>query len=77
MVFLSPKSHLNALARVTPYLFGGTRGLCGFRLPPSGRQLTLKAVVYEWQGKGARLVELLDYARWLPLGEASLQQRLI
>jgi type III restriction enzyme len=36
-----------------------------------------EAVVYEWQGKGARLAELLDYARLRPLGEASLQQRLI
>ena len=77
MVFLSPKRHLSALARVTPYLFGGTRGLFGFRPPLSGRQLTLKAVVYEWQDKGARLVELLDYARLRPVGEASLQQRLI
>jgi len=34
-------------------------------------------VVYEWQGKGARLAELLDYAKLRPLGEASLQQRLI
>jgi type III restriction enzyme len=36
-----------------------------------------EAVVDEWQGKGARLVEMLDYARLWPLGEASLQQRLI
>jgi type III restriction enzyme len=36
-----------------------------------------EAVVYEWQGKGARLAELLDFARLRPLGEASLQQRLV
>jgi type III restriction enzyme len=36
-----------------------------------------EAVLYEWQGKGARLADLLDYARLRPLGEASLQQRLV
>ncbi len=33
-------------------------------------------VVYEWQGKGARLAELLDYARLQPLANASLQAEL-
>ena len=33
--------------------------------------------VYEWQGKGARLVDLLDFARLRPLADASLQERLI
>ncbi|PIT82956.1 DEAD/DEAH box helicase family protein [Limnohabitans sp. 15K] len=45
--------------------------------PPWHYVLLGEAVVYEWQGKGARLAELLDYARLRPLGEASLQQRLI
>ncbi len=31
----------------------------------------------EWQGKGARLGELLDYARLRPLAEASLQGQLL
>jgi type III restriction enzyme len=39
--------------------------------------LLAENVLYEWQGKGAHLAELLDYARLRPLGEASLQQRLI
>ena len=39
--------------------------------------LLAENVVYEWQGKGARLAELLDYARLRPLADASLQQRLI
>jgi type III restriction enzyme len=34
-------------------------------------------VVKDWQAKGARLAELLDYARLRPLGEAALQQRLL
>jgi type III restriction enzyme len=33
--------------------------------------------VYEWQGKGARLAELLDYARLRPLADASLQGQLL
>ena len=33
--------------------------------------------VYEWQGKGARLADLLDFARLRPLADASLQARLI
>ena len=45
--------------------------------PPWHYVLLGEAVVYEWQGKGARLAELLDYARLRPLGEASLQQRLL
>ena len=53
-------------------------------LPPEHRSglpwhyvLLAENVVYEWQGKGAHLAELLDFARLRPLGEASLQQRLI
>lgn len=34
-------------------------------------------VVREWQEKGARVSELLDFARLRPVGEVSLQQRLI
>jgi type III restriction enzyme len=34
-------------------------------------------MVLEWQAKGARLAELLDYARFRPLADASLQGRLI
>jgi type III restriction enzyme len=45
--------------------------------PPWNYVLLGEAVVYEWQGKGVRLAELLDYERLRPLGEASLQQRLI
>lgn len=32
--------------------------------------------VYEWQGKGARLADLLDFARLRPMAQASQQQRL-
>jgi len=39
--------------------------------------LLAENVVYEWQAKGARLAELLDYARLRPLAGASLQQALI
>ena len=39
--------------------------------------LLAEDVVYEWQGKGARLGELLDYARLRPLAEASLQEQLL
>jgi type III restriction enzyme len=39
--------------------------------------LLAENVVYEWQGKGARLGELLDYARLRPLAEASLQAQLL
>lgn len=45
--------------------------------PPWHYVLLGEAVVYEWQGKAARLNELLDFARLRPVGEASLQQRLI
>lgn len=38
--------------------------------------LLAENVVYEWQGKGARLAELLHYARLRPLAEASLQSSL-
>lgn len=37
----------------------------------------LTCVVYEWQGKGARLAELLAYARLRPLASTALQQALI
>jgi type III restriction enzyme len=36
-----------------------------------------EAALHEWQGKEARLAELLDYARIRPLGETSLQQTLV
>lgn len=39
--------------------------------------LLAETVVYEWQGKGARLAELLDYARLRPQAEASLQGSLL
>jgi type III restriction enzyme len=39
--------------------------------------LLAEDVVYEWQGKGARLAELLGYARLRPLASASLQERLL
>jgi type III restriction enzyme len=39
--------------------------------------LLAENVVMEWQAKGARLAELLDYARLRPLADASLQGRLI
>ncbi len=38
--------------------------------------LLAENVVYEWQGKGARLAELLHYARLRPLADASLQSSL-
>ncbi|MCM2340188.1 DEAD/DEAH box helicase family protein [Rhodoferax sp.] len=38
--------------------------------------LLAENVVHEWQGKGARLAELLHYARLRPLAEASLQSSL-
>jgi adenine-specific DNA-methyltransferase len=39
--------------------------------------LLAENVLLEWQAKGARLAELLDYARLRPLADASLQGRLI
>jgi type III restriction enzyme len=45
--------------------------------PPWHYVLLAENVVYEWQAKGARLAELLDYARLRPLADASLQERLI
>jgi len=45
--------------------------------PPWHYVLLAENVVYEWQAKGARLAELLDYARLRPLADASLQARLI
>jgi type III restriction enzyme len=38
--------------------------------------LLAENVVLEWQAKGARLAELLDYARLRPLADASLQTQL-
>ena len=38
--------------------------------------LLAENVVYEWQAKGARLAELLHYARLRPLADASLQSSL-
>lgn len=45
--------------------------------PPWHYVLLAENVVYEWQAKGARLADLLDYARLRPLADASLQQALI
>jgi type III restriction enzyme len=45
--------------------------------PPWHYVLLAENVVYEWQTKGARLAELLDYARLRPLADASLQERLL
>jgi len=45
--------------------------------PPWHYVLLAENVVYEWQAKGARLSELLDYARLRPLANASLQTSLI
>ncbi len=39
--------------------------------------LLAEDTVYEWQGKGARLPDLLDFARLRPLAYPSLQERLI
>ena len=39
--------------------------------------LLAENVVYEWQGKGVRLAELLGYARLRPPAAASLQVKLI
>ena len=53
-------------------------------LPPSMRGglawhyvLLGEAVVQEWQDKGARLIELLDFARLRPLADSTLQQKLL
>lgn len=45
--------------------------------PPWHYVLLAENVVYEWQAKGARLAELLDYARLRPVANASLQTSLI
>ena len=45
--------------------------------PPWHYVLLAENVVYQWQAKGARLAELLDYARLRPLANASLQTSLI
>ena len=45
--------------------------------PPWHYVLLAENVVYEWQAKGERLAELLDYARLRPLANASLQTSLI
>ena len=45
--------------------------------PPWHYVLLAENVVYEWQAKGARLAELLDYAKLRPLADASLQAKLI
>jgi type III restriction enzyme len=53
-------------------------------LPPEQRcglpwhyVLLAEPILLEWQAKGARLVELLDFARLRPLADASMQERLI
>lgn len=45
--------------------------------PPWHYVLLGEAMVYEWQGKGARLADLLNYAKLRPLGLATLPQQLI
>ncbi len=45
--------------------------------PPWHYVLLAENVVTEWQAKGARLAELLDFARLRPLASASRQERLI
>ncbi|MFN9728220.1 DEAD/DEAH box helicase family protein [Acidovorax sp.] len=45
--------------------------------PPWHYVLLAENVVYEWQAKGARLAELLDYARLRPLAHAALQTSLL
>ena len=54
------------------------------QLPPEHRQglpwhyvLLAEDVVHEWQGKGAHLAQLLDFARLRPLASASLQASLL
>ncbi len=54
------------------------------QLPPEHRQglpwhyvLLAEDVVQEWQGKGAHLAQLLDFARLRPLASASLQASLL
>jgi type III restriction enzyme len=39
--------------------------------------LLAENVLVEWQAKGARLAELLDYARLRPSADASLQTSLV
>lgn len=39
--------------------------------------LLAEPVLLEWQTKGARLADLLDYARLRPLADASTQSKLI
>ena len=53
-------------------------------LPPEQRcglpwhyVLLAESILLEWQAKGARLAELLDFARLRPLADASMQERLI
>ena len=45
--------------------------------PPWHYVLLAENVLVEWQAKGARLAELLDFARLRPLASASQQERLI
>ena len=45
--------------------------------PPWHYVLLAENVLLEWQAKGARLAELLDYARLRPLADASTQGRLL
>ena len=45
--------------------------------PPWHYVLLAENVLVEWQAKGARLAELLDFARLRPLASASLQERLL
>jgi len=45
--------------------------------PPWHYVLLAENVLLEWQAKGARLAELLDFARLRALASAALQTRLI
>ncbi len=50
---------------------------CDRGSPPWHDVLLAEDVLLEWQAKGARLAELLDFARLRPLANTSLQERLI
>jgi type III restriction enzyme len=45
--------------------------------PPWHYVLLAENVLHKWQGSGAHLVKLLDYARLRPLASASLQTSLL
>lgn len=45
--------------------------------PPWHYVLLGESALYEWQSKGARLAELLQFSRVRPLGSTTLQVRLL